>query len=320
MTENVPQPIPMVGPGAPMQQGGPVDPRAAERLKRRLRIINNMKRIKHKFIVASGKGGVGKSTVATNLAAALAAAGHKVGILDMDLTGPNVPLMLGIHGGEMQENEHGLTPVQVTDKLSCVSMQFLLKDPDQAVIWRGPIKMQIIGQFLGDVNWGDLDYLVIDLPPGTSDEPLSVAQNIPEADGVILVTTPQEVAVGDVRKSAQFVQKLELPILGVIENMSGLTLKGETAPNATVTIDTGHDRHRAHADAKGEFTVVVDVFKRGGGKAMAEKLGVPFLGAVPMDLNVMHGGDEGKPFALATLDSPSKAAFRSIVAKLTAHP
>src|ERR1041385_3603947 len=138
MAENAPIPIPMVGPGAPTPMGGPTDPRAAERLKRRLRIINNMKRIKHKFIVASGKGGVGKSTVATNLAAALAAAGHKVGILDMDLTGPNVPLRLGIKAGEMHENENGLTPVQVTDKLSCVSMQFLLSDPDQAVIWRGP--------------------------------------------------------------------------------------------------------------------------------------------------------------------------------------
>ncbi|MCA1820149.1 MAG: Mrp/NBP35 family ATP-binding protein [Halobacteriales archaeon] len=221
-----PIPIPMAGPGIP-PQGGPVDPRAAERLKRRLRIINNMKRIRHKLIVASGKGGVGKSTVATNLAASLAAAGHRVGILDMDLTGPNVPLMLGIQSGELKETADGLVPHQVTPNLSCVSMQFLLQDPDQAVIWRGPIKMQIIGQFLGDVAWGDLDYLIIDLPPGTSDEPLSVAQNIPDADGVILVTTPQEVAVGDVRKSAQFVQKLELPVLGVVENMSGLTLRGE---------------------------------------------------------------------------------------------
>lgn len=310
-------PIPMAGPGAPGAQGGPVDPRAAERLKRRVRIINNMKRIKHKFIVASGKGGVGKSTVATNLAATLAAAGHKVGILDMDLTGPNVPLMLGIQKGEMLENAEGLVPFQVTPNLSCVSMQFLLSEPDQAVIWRGPIKMQIIGQFLGDVAWGDLDYLIIDLPPGTSDEPLSVAQNIPDADGVILVTTPQEVAVGDVRKSAHFVQKLELPILGVIENMSGLTLHGKAAPRSTITIDTGHEKVAAAVDANGDFALVVDVFKSGGGKAMAEKLGVPFLGAVPLDLNVMHGGDAGKPFALQQGDSPSRAAFKAVVAKLT---
>jgi ATP-binding protein involved in chromosome partitioning len=317
-----PRPIPMAGarPPEPEGMGGPVDARAAERLKRRLRIINNMKRIKHKFIVASGKGGVGKSTVATNLAASLAAAGHKVGILDMDLTGPNVPLMLGIKGAEIHEDADGLRPVQVTPNLTCVSMQFLLQEADQAVIWRGPIKMQIIGQFLGDVAWGDLDYLVIDLPPGTSDEPLSVAQNIPDADGVILVTTPQEVAVGDVRKSAEFVRKLQLPILGVIENMSGLTVKGNAPAGAEVTLDTGHERLTAKADAKGEFSVVLDVFKRGGGKAMAEKLGVPFLGAVPLDLNVMHGGDEGKPFALGDAETPSRAAFRGIVSQLTAEP
>ena len=320
---DVPKPLPLAGPGAPMGegQGGPADPRAAERLKRRLRIIQNMKRIKHKLIVASGKGGVGKSTVATNLAATLAAAGHKVGILDMDLTGPNVPLMLGVKAGAMIEGPNGLVPVQVTPNLSCISMQFLLSDPDQAVIWRGPIKMQIIGQFLGDVAWGDLDYLVIDLPPGTSDEPLSVAQNIPDADGVILVTTPQEVAVGDVRKSAHFVEKLQLPIVGVIENMSGMTLRGNVSPAkgaATVSLDTGHEKIVAPVDAQGDFSVVVDVFKRGGGKAMAEKLNVPFLGSVPLDVRIMHGGDEGKPFSLASQDTPTAQAFKAIVAKLTA--
>ncbi len=317
---DVPKPLPLAGPGAPMGegQGGPADPRAAERLKRRLRIIQNMKRIKHKLIVASGKGGVGKSTVATNLAATLAAAGHKVGILDMDLTGPNVPLMLGVKAGAMVEGPDGLVPVQVTPNLSCISMQFLLSEPDQAVIWRGPIKMQIIGQFLGDVAWGDLDYLVIDLPPGTSDEPLSVAQNIPDADGVVLVTTPQEVAVGDVRKSAHFVEKLQLPILGVIENMSGLMLRGHARPNSTISLDTGHDRIVAATDDKGDFTVVIDVFKRGGGKAMAEKLGVPFLGSVPLDVNIMHGGDEGKPYLLAAKDNPTAQAFKAIVAALTA--
>ncbi len=316
---NVPPPLPLAGPGAPEGQGGPVDVRAAENLKRRLRIIGNMKKIRHKLVVASGKGGVGKSTVAVNLAAALAASGKKVGILDMDLTGPNVPKMLGIEKGDLMETGEGLVPVRVTENLSCVSMQFLLSEPDQAIIWRGPIKMQIIGQFLGDVAWGELDYLVIDLPPGTSDEPLSVAQNIPDADGVILVTTPQEVAVGDVRKSAHFAKKLDLPLLGVIENMSGLTLRGHTAPNARVELDTGHERIAAQADAKGDFTAVVDVFKRGGGKTMAEALGVPFLGAVPLDLQVMHGGDEGKPFALAPDDSPARQAFREIVAKLTAQ-
>ena len=316
MSESVPQPIPMAGPGAPPgQQGGPVDARAAERLKRRLRIINNMKRIKHKIIVASGKGGVGKSTVAVNLAASLASRGFKVGILDMDLTGPNVPLMLGLTG-ELRETEEGLVPVPAGPNLWCVSMQFLLSEPDQAIVWRGPIKMQIIQQFLGDVAWGELDYLVIDLPPGTSDEPLSVAQNIPDADGVVLVTTPQEVSLGDVRKSAQFVQKLELPILGVVENMSGLTLRGHTSPNVSLTIETGAGSLLAASDAKGDFTAVIDVFKRGGGKAMAEKLGVPFLGAVPLDLAVMHGGDSGKPVSMQEADTPAKRAFLEIVARL----
>jgi len=313
-----PRPIPLAGPGAPPPVGGPDDARAAERLKRRLRIINNMRRIKHKYIVASGKGGVGKSTVATNLAASLAAAGQKVGILDMDLTGPNVPLMLGVKGAELVETDDGLQPVQVTPNLACVSMQFLLQEADQAVIWRGPIKMQIIGQFLGDVAWGDLDALVIDLPPGTSDEPLSVAQNIPDADGVILVTTPQEVSLGDVRKSAEFVRKLQLPILGVVENMSGLTVTGTAPPEATLTFEAGGDRHVVRADDAGRFHLTLDLFKRGGGRAMAEQLGVPFLGAVPLDPDVMRAGDAGEPFALGKQPTATREAFRQIVARLTA--
>ncbi|MGB0652852.1 MAG: Mrp/NBP35 family ATP-binding protein [Thermoplasmatota archaeon] len=316
-----PTPLPMSGAPAPGQPGvggagGPVDPRAAERLKRRMRIIQKMKGIKHKFIVASGKGGVGKSTVATNLAASLAAQGHKVGLLDMDLTGPNVPKMLGIEDGELVQDENGLKPVEVTENLKVISMQFLLPDPDSPVIWRGPIKMQIIGQFLGDVNWGELDYLIVDLPPGSSDEPLSVAQNIPDADGVVLVTTPQDVAVGDVRKSVRFVQRLELPVLGVIENMSGLRLTGRTEPGTTVELDTGAQQVQATAGDDGSFTVELDLFKRGGGRAMAEAMETAFLGEVPLDLAVLAGGDAGKPFILQEGDSPAKAAFDAIVATL----
>ncbi len=310
MSPDSPQPIPMAGPGQAQ------DPRAQERLQRRLRIIQNMKQIKHKLIVASGKGGVGKSTVAVNLAASLAAAGHTVGILDMDLTGPNVPKMLGIEGGGVNEQDGGLVPVKVNDKLSVMSMQFLLQDPDQAVVWRGPIKMQIIGQFLGDVVWGAMDYLIIDLPPGTSDEPLSVAQNIPDADGVILVTTPQEVALGDVRKSAQFVKKLELPLLGVVENMSGMAVEGHTSPNVPVTLAYGGHAVQTTSDGEGNFHLVMDIFKRGGGQAMAEKLGVPFLGAVPLDPRVMDGGDSGKPFSLEQTGNATQDAFKAIVAHL----
>ncbi len=313
-------PISQPGAGAPGQQGGPVDPRAAERLKRRMRIINNMKRVKHKFIVASGKGGVGKSTVATNLAVALADAGYKVGLLDMDLTGPNVPKMLGLEDADLIQDENGLVPVKVTDNLHVISMQFLLPDKDAPIIWRGPIKMQIIGQFLGDVNWGDLDYLVVDLPPGSSDEPLSVAQNIPDADGVVLVTTPQDVAVGDVRKNLRFAERLELPVLGVIENMSGLHLKGKAAPGTEFSIDTGSATIDVQADGDGAFELVVDVFQSGGGHAMADEMGAPFLGAIPLDMAIMRSGDAGTPF-LHGGEGPAKAAFEGIVAKLTAgHP
>ena len=305
--------IPMAG---QQQSGGPVDPRAAERLKRRLRIINNMKQIRHKFIVASGKGGVGKSTVATNLAVALAAKGHKVGLLDMDLTGPNVPTMLGVRDAGISEKDGGLVPVKVNDNLSVISMQFLLPDPDEAVVWRGPIKMQIIGQFLGDVTWGALDYLIVDLPPGSSDEPLSVAQNIPDADGMVLVTTPQEVAVGDVRKSIKFAQKLDMPVLGVIENMSGLRIAGHTTPGADVELDTGVERIQATADADGRFEAVIDVFASGGSERMAEQMGVPFLGRVPLDLAVGRAGDAGAPYLAGDGAGPTREAFDAILANL----
>ncbi|MGB1697293.1 MAG: P-loop NTPase [Thermoplasmatota archaeon] len=306
--------LPMAG----QQAGGPADPRAAERLKRRVRIINNMKRIKHKFIVASGKGGVGKSTVASNLAAVLAAQGHTVGLLDMDLTGPNIPTMFGIKESGVKESEEGgLIPIAVNENLRVMSMQFLLPEGDQAVVWRGPIKMQVIGQFLGDVAWGDMDYLIVDLPPGSSDEPLSVAQNIPDADGMILVTTPQEVAVGDVRKSVNFANKLQMPVLGVIENMSGLMVEGHTDPGATVELDTGVETVQATADGDGKFSVNLQIFEMGGGEAMAKAMNVPFLGRIPMDLRVNRAGDAGSPIAVAESDSPAKTAIAGIIAKLT---
>ncbi len=305
--------IPMAG----QQQGGPVDPRAAERLKRRLRIIENMKKIRHKFIVASGKGGVGKSTVATNLAVQLAKQGHKVGLLDMDLTGPNCPKMLGVQDREIRESADGLVPVEVNENLRVISMQFLLPSPDEAVVWRGPIKMQIIGQFLGDVAWGDLDYLIVDLPPGSSDEPLSVAQNIPDADGMVLVTTPQEVAVGDVRKSVNFAKKLEMPVLGVIENMSGLVLAGTTSPGAVVSLDTGVGRVQATADDGGRFTTTIEVFETGGGEAMAGAMGVPFLGRIPLDLRINRAGDAGTPFLSQEGEDATQQALAAIVTKLT---
>ncbi len=316
---NLPQAKPAEGAS---QQSSPLpqaqsaqDQRAAERLQRRVRIINQMKRIRRKYIVASGKGGVGKSTVAVNLACSLAAAGQKVGILDLDLTGPNVPKLLGIEGGELVEKDGELQPVKVSDNLSCVSMQFLLPDPDSPIIWRGPIKMGIIGQFLGDVAWGDLDALVVDLPPGTGDEPLSVAQNIPDADGVILVTTPQDVAVGDVRKSLRFVEKLQLPVLGVVENMSGLTVRGSGPAGARLTLDAGDGPVEVTAADDGTFSLVLAPFKQGGGRAMAEALGATFLGAVPLDPRIMTSGDEGRP--IVEVDgSAAGDAFKAITERL----
>jgi Mrp family chromosome partitioning ATPase len=176
--------------------------------------------------------------------------------------------------------------------------------------------MQVIGQFLGDVAWGELDYLIVDLPPGSSDEPLSVAQNIPDADGMVLVTTPQEVAVGDVRKSVNFARKLEMPVLGVIENMSGLTISGRAPPGCDVELDAGGETAQVRADTNGAFETIVDVFGRGGGEAMAHEMGVPFLGRVPLDLRIGRSGDTGKPFVLADLDTPAKQAFAAIVERL----
>ncbi|MHA1555630.1 MAG: Mrp/NBP35 family ATP-binding protein [Candidatus Heimdallarchaeota archaeon] len=182
-----------------------------------------LKDIKHVLIVASGKGGVGKTTIAVNLATALSQKGHKVGILDADITGPNVPKMVGLEGQRPDYNEElkKIIPVESPQGVKVISMEFLLEDNTDAIIWRGPLKMGAINQFLGDVKWDALDFLIIDLPPGTSDEPLSIAQMIPEADGVIIVTTPQEVALLDVKKSINFVKKVGLKVIGIVENMSG---------------------------------------------------------------------------------------------------
>lgn len=220
--------------------------------------------------VGSGKGGVGKSTVSANLAWMLADQGYQVGILDMDLTGPDIPKMLGVEDAKPEVADEGILPIQPHPNLKAMSIAFLLPSKDTAVIWRGPMKMHAIRQLLADVAWGDLDYLIIDLPPGTSDEPLSVAQNIPEADGCIAVTTPQDVAVLDVGKSISFLRQLNLPVLGIVENMSGFVCP------------------HCHRD--------VQLFGTGGGEKLANRLGVPFLGRIPMDEEVIRSGNEGKPF------------------------
>jgi len=255
-----------------------------------VKLMKHLAKIKHKIIVMSGKGGVGKSTVATNLATALAMRGMDTGILDADITGPNIPKMLGVEEARITGDEEGLFPVEVTPHLKVMSMAFLISSKDAPVVWRGPMKMGAIRQFLEDVNWGTLDYLIVDLPPGTGDEPLSIAQLIPEADGAIIVTTPQDVALLDSRKSVTFAKALNLPVLGILENMSGLK-----CPHC------------------GEE---IDLFKVGGGKKAAEEMGVPFLGKIPIDVAMVPSGDDGKPIVLSNPESPGAKAFDELAEKV----
>ncbi|WFN37837.1 Mrp/NBP35 family ATP-binding protein [Methanomicrobium antiquum] len=227
--------------------------------------------VKHVILVLSGKGGVGKSTVATNLAMSLANKGYKTGIADVDIHGPNIPKMLGIEDEKLTSMDgKKIDPVMVMGNLGVVSMAFLLPDTSSPVIWRGAMKNTAIKQFLEDVNWGSLDFLVVDLPPGTGDEALSVVQMAPNISGAVIVTTPQDVAVLDSSKSVKFIEKLDVKVLGIIENMSGLICP--------------------HCGEK------VDLFGSGGGEKAAKELNVPYLGAIPLDPDMRKAGDEGKPF------------------------
>jgi ATP-binding protein involved in chromosome partitioning len=246
--------------------------------------------VKHVILVLSGKGGVGKSTVSTNLASALAAHGRQVGLLDLDIHGPNIPKMLGIEDQRPAVLENCMEPVHVTGNLSVMSMAFLLPDTSSPVIWRGPMKMAVIQQFLSDVNWGSLDYMIVDLPPGTGDEALSIVQLAPNVEGAVIVTTPQDVAVLDAVKAVKFIEKLELPVIGIIENMSGMI-----CPHCGESID---------------------LFGRGGGEKAAEDLGVPYLGSIPLDPAMMKAGDEGRPYVLRHADTPTWKAVDTVMKNL----
>ena len=251
-----------------------------------------MNKIKHKVAVISGKGGVGKSTVTVNLAMAFAMHGHAnhVGVLDADIHGPSVPKMLGLTGQRLPIGPAGVFPAVGPLGIKVVSMDFLLPDENAPVIWRGPLKMTAIRQFLSDIVWGEMDLLLIDLPPGTGDEPLSVAQLLPEMDGVVIVTIPSEVSQIVVKKAVTFAKMLGMPIIGIIENMSGFI-----CPNC---------------GAK------VDIFRSGGGKKMAEELEVPLLGSIPIDQKICEDADKGMPFIVEHAESPATKAFMEIVGKI----
>ena len=263
-------------------------PAAADDKDRKLK--DRLSRIRRKIIVMSGKGGVGKSTVAVNLAMSAMLSGQRVGLLDVDLHGPSIPTMLGLVGYRLEGGDNGMLPIEIGG-LKVLSVGFLLNHPDDPVIWRGPMKIGVIRQFLEDVDWGDLDLLVIDAPPGTGDEPLSVCQLIPELDGAVIVTTPQKVAAADVRKSINFCHEVGVTVLGVIENMSGFACPkcGEVTP----------------------------ILRAGGGRIMAEEMHVPFLGSIPIDPLIAESGDEGKAFVESATSSPAAGAFREIVRELT---
>ncbi|WP_148208214.1 Mrp/NBP35 family ATP-binding protein [Methanosphaerula palustris] len=246
--------------------------------------------VKHVILVLSGKGGVGKSTVSVNLASALSAHGRQVGLLDLDIHGPSIPKMLGIEDQKPGVLNKILEPVHVTGTLAVMSMAFLLPDTSSPVIWRGPMKMSVIQQFLTEVNWGALDYLIVDLPPGTGDEALSIIQLAPNVQGAVIVTTPQDMAVLDAMKAVKFIEKLEVPVLGIIENMSGMICPqcGET----------------------------IDLFGRGGGEKAAEELGIPYLGSIPLDPEMVKAGDEGRPYVLRHADTPTWKAVDLVMENL----
>jgi Mrp family chromosome partitioning ATPase len=257
-------------------------------------LVHRLAQIQHKIMVLSGKGGVGKSTVAVNVAVALAMEGKQVGILDVDFHGPSIPTLLKLNGNPVKASDDGIEPVDFVEGIKVMSIGFFMPEQDRAVIWRGPMKISIIKQLLAEVNWGYLDYLVIDFPPGTGDEPLSVAQLIPDADGAVIVTTPQDLSLVDVRKSINFCKQMNVPVLGVIENMSGLV-----CPHC------------------GQ---VVDIFKSGGGEKMAGETAVPFLGRIPIEPLIVEASDNGKPFIYHYGKTPAAEAFAEAVKPILGMP
>lgn len=251
--------------------------------------------VRHVVLVLSGKGGVGKTTVAANLAFAFANHGFQTGLLDLDIHGPDIPEILGLQGRHLASyDEKHIEPLAITGNLSVVSIAFLLPEESSAVIWRGPMKAGVIRQFLEDVDWGELDYLVVDLPPGTGDEALTIAQLAPNIAGAVIVTTPQDVAVLDIKKAITFARTIDLPVIGIIENMSGMVCP--------------------HCGKE------IDLFGSGGGERAAAEMGVPFLGAIPVDPAIRKAADEGRPYLIrdpdAETDDPTREKVDAVMEEI----
>lgn len=254
-------------------------------------IRKNMQGIKRKFMVFSGKGGVGKTTVAVNLAYTLKAKGNSVGILDIDIHGPNVIKLLGLENKRLQGESEKIIPLKIFDDMKVISTASIMEDEDTPVIWRGPLKMKLINQFLSDVKWGALDYLIIDAPPGTGDEPLSIVQLLPDLTGGLVVTTPQQLSILDARKSIRFAQQVGIPFIGIIENMSGFICP--------------------HCNKR------IDIFKTGGGERLAKEMGVDFLGRIPINIELMRLSDEGKVYTRVHKNNTEiSESYKHIASKL----
>ena len=258
-----------------------------ERQKRQQRMC----KIKHKILVLSGKGGVGKSTVAVNMAMAFAAEGSKVGLVDADIHGPSIPKMLNLENVDIVvRNDSSMVPAEYGANLKVMSVGFFLENQDTAIIWRGPKKYSLIKQFLEDVEWGELDYLIFDLPPGTGDEPLAICQLIEDVDGAVIVTTPQDVAITDVRKSITFCKHLNLKVLGVVENMSGFQCP--------------------------KCGKIIDIFGKGGAEKMSKSMNVNLLGSIPVNPEIVKNGDLGKPFIGYSSNDSADYGFRDVIVKI----
>ncbi|CAM9178582.1 unnamed protein product [Ectocarpus fasciculatus] len=306
-------------------------------------VSDRLSRIKHKILVLSGKGGVGKSTCSAQLAFALAKQGKQVGLLDIDICGPSIPRMLGLLGQEVHQSASGWSPVYLDDNLGVMSIGFMLPNSDDAVIWRGPRKNNLIKQFLTDVDWGELDYLIIDTPPGTSDEHISIVQYLKTSslDGAVIVTTPQEVSMSDVRKEINFCKKTGLNIIGLVENMgeicvplsslehhskTGVSLVDSRGVDVTDSVllrclnllaenkQSCPDLLRLHLKSP-VFAPPEDADSKTPQK-MATDFGIPFLGSIPMDPNMLSACEKGCSFLEAFPDSPASGAFSSIVQKV----